>query len=147
MICRWPSRWQKILINKGYRSSWIHLHKCKSQALDIWYKDMTQAMQEHSYFPPVLIGHGLEAWRACQKYVSNKPVSGLVLIHRAGEDKVADDIPCFTFEPHFPLLVVAPLNKIPLFLQEQVDHVLTDSPGGHDLLLQHTLDWMNDVNM
>ncbi|ORZ21176.1 hypothetical protein BCR42DRAFT_406985 [Absidia repens] len=164
MDTSWPARWQKKLAEAGYRSSYIRLQREDStsgeiqSSLDIWYKDLVQAMREHSYFPPLLIGHGEEAWKTSQKYVSNNPVSGLVLIHPSKNDN--DDttaeaaMPSLEFEPHFPLLVVSPANKVPLFLQdEHVDHVdtsattATNGMDGDDMSLQHTLDWMDDVNM
>ncbi|CAO3587979.1 unnamed protein product [Absidia cylindrospora] len=164
MDTRWPARWQKKLAEAGYRSSHIRLQREDStpsetqSPLDIWYKDLVQAMREHSYFPPLLIGHGEEAWKTSQKYVSNNPVSGLVLIHpsRTDNDDTTTEaaIPSLEFEPHFPLLVVSPANKVPLFLQdEHVDHVDTsattvaNSMDDDDTSLEHTLDWMDDVNM
>lgn len=111
--------------------------------------DLVQAMQEHTYFPPLLIGHGDDAWKTCQKYVCNKPVSGLVLIHHDHANGPLSPLPSFEFEPHFPLCVMAPMGKVPPFLQdEQVDHVETSSSmDTTDTVLQHTLKWMDDANM
>ncbi|KAI8338932.1 hypothetical protein BC941DRAFT_451251 [Chlamydoabsidia padenii] len=158
----WPLRWQQKLGELGYRSSYIHLEQEQAGAsttspLDIWYKDLVQAMQEHSYFPPLLIGHGDEAWKTCQKYVCNKPVSGLVLIHQQEEEEEEEDdtndnkLPSMEFEPHFPLCLISPMNKVPVFLQDDnVDHLDTltiNKEDYHDSVLKHTLNWMDDANM
>ncbi|CAO3633443.1 unnamed protein product [Cunninghamella blakesleeana] len=96
-------------------------------------------MQQHSFFPPLLIGHGTEAMRVCQKYVCNKPVSGLVLVDDGKHMEKDDDeslLPSMEFEPYFPIYLICPTKKIPAFLKE-CDHI---DPSTHQL--QHMIDWM-----
>ena len=71
-------------------------------------------------FPPVMIGHGEAAWKLCQKYVANQPLSALVLVD--GPSSVdATTLPSFEFEPYFPMMVAT--NKVPSFLLEYKDDI------------------------
>ncbi|KAI9302350.1 hypothetical protein BJ944DRAFT_121717 [Cunninghamella echinulata] len=139
---KWPTDWQNTFMNIGHRSTWIHLNneseKSGTQKLNIWYQDLVQIMQEHSYFPPLLVANGQEAWKVCQKYVCNKPVSGLILVDKDnGDDENQEDLPSMEFEPYFPIYLICPSKKVPSFLQ-QCDHMNTSTHH-----LQHMIDWMD----
>ncbi|KAI8063260.1 hypothetical protein BC940DRAFT_111032 [Gongronella butleri] len=142
---RWPKAWQAKLGELGYQSTWVRLEEsddASGSRLDTWYQDLCRIMQQHSYFPPLVIGHGLEAWRVNQKYVCNKPVSGLVLVH-GQRDTLDKTLPSMEFEPYFPLLVVSPKEHVPDFLlDDDVDRI--DAAEGY---LEHTLAWMDENGM
>ncbi|ORX51677.1 hypothetical protein DM01DRAFT_1337184 [Hesseltinella vesiculosa] len=135
----WPEHWQRKLGHLGYRSTLVKLEE-NEKTMDVWYRDLCQVMKAHSYFPPLLVGYGLQAWRVNQKFVCNNPVSGLALVHGQGED---NGLRSMEFEPTFPVLVVSPTANVPAFLQdEQVDLVNTSVD-----YLSHTLSWMDENGM
>ena len=89
-------------------------------------------------FPPVMVGHGEAAWRLCQKYVANEPLSGLVLVD--GPSSInPQTLPSMEFEPYFPIMAVA---RAPSFLLEDVD--LIDAQGDDEQAMEQVLDWIQD---
>lgn len=110
--------------------------------LQLGYKDLTQVTSNLSFFPPLLISKGNTAWSIAQKYVSNKPVSGLILID--GEQDMAQ-LPHSQFEPHFPILHVNTnqSSQLPSFLEGWIDQV----KGTRKDEFKNVMDWMNDIGM
>ena len=95
-------------------------------------------------FPPVLIGHGEAAWRLCQKYVANEPLSGLVLIN--GPSSIdAETLPSFEFEPYFPILAV---SQAPSFLIEDEIDIINDNNNdtnsNQDEEMNQALEWVQE---
>ncbi|KAF9343269.1 hypothetical protein BGX34_006990, partial [Mortierella sp. NVP85] len=78
--------WQASLADQGYQSTSIEL-KMPSEPLatgDEYIRHFAKALKtsieiDHSFYPPILIAHGLHALVA-QKYVESNPVSALVLV-------------------------------------------------------------------
>ncbi|KAG0273373.1 hypothetical protein BGZ95_010806, partial [Linnemannia exigua] len=78
--------WQESLADQGYQSTSIEL-SMPHQPLDSgdayirhFVKTLKTAIEtDHSFYPPILIAHGLHALVA-QKYVESNPVSALVLV-------------------------------------------------------------------
>ncbi|KAF9128551.1 hypothetical protein BGW39_004968 [Mortierella sp. 14UC] len=78
--------WQESLADQGYQSTSIELNM-PHQPLDSgdayirhFVKTLKTAIEtDHSFYPPILIAHGLHALVA-QKYVESNPVSALVLV-------------------------------------------------------------------
>jgi hypothetical protein len=96
---------------------------------------LSHATSQLSFFPPLLVGKGETAWRVCQKYVSNKPVSGLVLV----QDKDTSTLPSNEFEPFFPILVMA--ENVPGFLEgDWVVHKKEQD-------VKNLLTWMDEEGM
>ncbi|KAI9319022.1 hypothetical protein BX666DRAFT_1922308 [Dichotomocladium elegans] len=91
-------------------------------------------------FPPVMIGHGEAAWRVCQKYVANQPLSALVLMD--GPSLVdASTLPSFEFEPYFPIMLMS--EKVPPFLLKYGDEVDVLSPAGNNE--EALLTWIDET--
>lgn len=92
-----------------------------------------------------MISFGQVAWRISQKFVSNKPVSGLVMVDARNDDNNSELLlkyPMSEFEPHFPLLMLSNL-KAPPFLDGWVDQLV---PNDTDTFAQ-VVDWMDQVGM
>ncbi|KAF9957317.1 hypothetical protein BGZ70_009545 [Mortierella alpina] len=78
--------WQTSLADQGYQSTSIEL-SMPSQKLDsgdAYIRHFVKVLKtsietDHSFYPPILIAHGLHALVA-QKYVESNPVSALVLV-------------------------------------------------------------------
>ncbi|KAK3835461.1 MAG: hypothetical protein J3R72DRAFT_477528 [Linnemannia gamsii] len=78
--------WQETLADQGYQSTSIEF-SMPHQPLDSgdayirhFVKTLKTAIEtDHSFYPPILIAHGLHALVA-QKYVESNPVSALVLV-------------------------------------------------------------------
>ena len=107
--------------------------------------DLKQATAELSFFPPLMISFGQVAWRISQKYVSNKPVSGLMMIDANADDvnsELLQKYPISEFEPHLPLLMLSN-SKVPTFLDGWIDHI---EPNDTDKFEQ-VIDWMDQVGM
>jgi hypothetical protein len=106
--------------------------------------DLKQATAELSFFPPLMISFGQVAWRISQKYVSNKPVSGLMMIDADAENnsELLHKYPISEFEPHFPLLMLSKSN-VPTFLDGWIDHI---EPNDTDKFEQ-VINWMDQVGM
>ena len=104
--------------------------------------DVNTKINEMGMFPPVLIGHGEAAWRLCQKYVANEPLSGLVLIN--GPSSIdAQTLPSFEFEPHFPILAVA---QAPSFLIEDEIDIINDNNNNNNQEeeMNQALEWIQE---
>ncbi|KAF9115462.1 hypothetical protein BGX27_007715 [Mortierella sp. AM989] len=78
--------WQATLADQGYQSTSIEftmpLNKLESG--DAYIRHFTNVLKtsietDHSFYPPILIAHGLHALVA-QKYVESNPVSAMVLV-------------------------------------------------------------------
>lgn len=108
---------------------------------------MKQATSELSFFPPLMISHGELAWRISEKFVSNKPVSGLVLVEdQKASNELLSRYPTSEFEPHFPLLMLS-TAKPPEFLDGWIDHVdMNQVDDGVDEFHQ-VINWMDQVGM
>lgn len=107
--------------------------------------ELKQATTELSFFPPLMISFGQVAWRISQKYVSNKPVSGLVMVDASNDDsnsELLQKYPMSEFEPHFPLLMVSNSNP-PTFLDGWVDHIAPNDTH----TFEQVVDWMDQVGM
>ncbi|KAG0182520.1 hypothetical protein DFQ29_003746 [Apophysomyces sp. BC1021] len=135
----WSATWQNRLSQLGYSSTSIHL---ENDTLDGHYKDLTQATKHLSFFPPLLIGYGDITWRVCQKYVSNQPVSALVLVEQQNAPRAPDSMPSHEFEPHFPIFMVSQ-QAPPPFLDGLIDH----EQGRDDEALDRVVGWMEDVGL
>ena len=106
--------------------------------------DVNTKIREMGMFPPVLIGHGEAAWRLCQKYVANEPLSGLVLIN--GPSSIdAETLPSFEFEPYFPILAV---SQAPSFLIEDEIDIINDNNNdtnsNQDEEMNQALEWVQE---
>lgn len=82
--------------------------------------ELHEQVQKMAMFPPVMIGHGEAAWKLCQKYVANQPLSALILVDGPSSIDAAT-LPSFEFEPYFPLMVAT--NNVPSFLLEYKDDI------------------------
>ncbi|KAF9207023.1 hypothetical protein BGZ49_001359 [Haplosporangium sp. Z 27] len=78
--------WQATLADQGYQSTSIELAMPPNEleSGDAYIRYFTNVLKtsietDHSFFPPILIAHGLHALVA-QKYVESNPVSALVLV-------------------------------------------------------------------
>lgn len=93
-----------------------------------------------------MISFGQVAWRISQKFVSNKPVSGLVMVEASHDDsspELLQKYPMSEFEPHFPLLMLSN-SKAPPFLEGWVDHIAPTSDAD---AFEQVVDWMDQVGM
>ncbi|KAI9498029.1 hypothetical protein BDB00DRAFT_800725 [Zychaea mexicana] len=138
-------RWQTLLSESGFDSATAQLGISNNKdprdgnaLLQSWYTDLDAKVRDLAMFPPVLIGHGEAAWRLCQKYVANQPLSGLILID--GPSAVdPKTLPSFEFEPYFPILAV---SRAPSFLIEsEVDIIKKD---GDDDEMDQVLEWIQE---
>lgn len=102
---------------------------------------MDKATSDLSFFPPLLVSHGEIAARISQKFVSNKPVSGLVMIT---DDSLSDssEFPHSEFEPRFPICMISNQSP-PEFLDGWIDHVELKKGQEFKDLTQ----WMDEVGM
>ncbi|KAK4511575.1 uncharacterized protein ATC70_012791 [Mucor velutinosus] len=141
-----PCLWQQKFSELGYSSVQAYIELPQDQEpLQTSYGELKQATTELSFFPPLMISFGQVAWRISQKYVSNKPVSGLVMVEASDDDSSSELLqkyPMSEFEPHFPLLMLSNSNPPP-FLDGWVDH---SAPHGTDTFGQ-VVDWMDQVGM
>ncbi|KAI8886994.1 hypothetical protein K501DRAFT_283574 [Backusella circina FSU 941] len=142
----WTNNCKKELCESGYTSFDAVMtlpnhdnNDDQQQLLQICYQELSQATSQLSFFPPLLIGKGETAWRVCQKYVANKPVSGLVLVH---QDKDTSSLPSNEFEPFFPILVMGGGDDVPGFLEEG-DWVVHKK----DKDIKTILTWMDEEGM
>lgn len=116
--------------------------------------ELSQATSDLSFFPPLFISHGEIASRISQKFVSNKPVSGLIMIQAAqAQAKQVEEeemelcnkeFPISEFEPRFPLFMISN-DSPPEFLDGWIDHVKLGQDGKSDF--EHVMQWMDDVGM
>lgn len=85
--------------------------KSKDQLLlQSCYAELNQATSDLSFFPPLIISYGEIATRISQKFVSNKPASGLVMMESDKEDLselCEKEFPISEFEPRFPLFMIS----------------------------------------
>lgn len=106
---------------------------------------MNQATSDLSFFPPLIISYGEIATRISQKFVSNKPASGLVMMESDKEDLselCEKEFPISEFEPRFPLFMIS--NKsAPEFLDGWIDQ--TDKKPGQEF--DDLMGWMDEVGM
>ncbi|CEP13289.1 hypothetical protein [Parasitella parasitica] len=110
--------------------------------------ELKQATAELSFFPPLMISFGQVAWRISQKFVANKPVSGLMMIDDDYQDnqtalQLLRKYPPSEFEPHFPLLMISDSNA-PAFLEGWIDHIV---PNDTTDKFEQAIDWMDQVGM
>ncbi|KAF9149752.1 hypothetical protein BG015_008428 [Linnemannia schmuckeri] len=78
--------WQESLADQGYQSTSIELSMPHQplESGDAYIRHFVKTLKtaietDHSFYPPILIAHGLHALVA-QKYVESNPVSALVLV-------------------------------------------------------------------
>ncbi|KAF8926799.1 hypothetical protein BGZ58_010903 [Dissophora ornata] len=78
--------WQTSLADQGYQSTSIELNMPhqRLESGDAYIRHFVKVLKtsietDHSFYPPILIAHGLHALVA-QKYVESNPVSALVLV-------------------------------------------------------------------
>lgn len=78
--------WQESLADQGYQSTSIELSMPQQplESGDAYIRHFVKTLKtaietDHSFYPPILIAHGLHALVA-QKYVESNPVSALVLV-------------------------------------------------------------------
>ncbi|KAI9281566.1 hypothetical protein BY458DRAFT_498971 [Sporodiniella umbellata] len=139
--------WQKQFSELGYYSVDALIHLPEKENIDILlqdcYEDLVNVSSQLSFFPPLMISQGPTAWCISQKYVSNKPVSGLVLVDLM--QKTGLKLPSYPFEPHFPILHLNTLatSTLPAFLEGAVDVVQAKQQQE----FKHVLDWMDDIGM
>ncbi|KAL0082762.1 hypothetical protein J3Q64DRAFT_1753035 [Phycomyces blakesleeanus] len=145
----WSAEWQNRLSQLGYMSTVAHLsitdkHLGPDERLNMYYKELSDCTKSLSFFPPLFIGHDYESWRVCQKYVSNKPVSGLVLLEPKHSTKT--DLPSSEFEPRFPIALVSslPNSTPPAFLEGWIDH---ETVNEDNEMFKRMITWMDDVGM
>ncbi|KAI9256480.1 hypothetical protein BDA99DRAFT_516522 [Phascolomyces articulosus] len=143
-------QWQSRLSELGFDSAIARLdvnnNEQGNELLQSWFKDVNTKIREMGMFPPVLIGHGEAAWRLCQKYVANEPLSGLVLI--SGPSSVdPQTLPSFEFEPRFPILAV---SEAPRFLIEdeidiiQEEEETTEKKNQQQEEMNQVLNWVQE---
>ncbi|GAA5817162.1 hypothetical protein MFLAVUS_010704 [Mucor flavus] len=113
--------------------------------LQTCYQELSKATSDLSFFPPLLVSHGEVAARISQKFVSNKPVSGLVMIDQPSEESVElcqSEFPVSEFEPRFPICMIS--NKqAPEFLDGWIDTV--ELERGNEF--KQLTEWMDDIGM
>ncbi|KAF9407348.1 hypothetical protein BGZ94_002744, partial [Podila epigama] len=87
--------WQASLADQGYQSTSIELSMPPKplESGDAYIRHFVKVLKtsietDHSFFPPILIAHGLHALVA-QKYVESNPVSALVLVSPFIPDVIA----------------------------------------------------------
>lgn len=105
--------------------------------------ELSKATSDLSFFPPLLVSHGEIAARISEKFVSNKPVSGLVMI--VTENSLSDttgEFPHSEFEPRFPICMISN-GAPPEFLDGWIDHV--DLKKGQEF--EDLTQWMDEVGM
>ncbi|KAG1442366.1 hypothetical protein G6F56_011091 [Rhizopus delemar] len=139
--------WQKEFSQLGYYSVDAMVHLPKHEGVDVLqycYEDLKQLTSDLSFFPPLLISHGQTAWRIAQKYVSNKPVSGLVLVDQQHKGESLN-LPSNEFEPRFPILHVNSHqdSKTPDFLEGWIDVIKTKQ----DQEFKELKNWMDQMGM
>ncbi|KAI8149399.1 hypothetical protein BJV82DRAFT_587948 [Fennellomyces sp. T-0311] len=135
-------QWQARLSESGFDSAIAHLDgndtMTGDKLLQSWYHGVRGKVREMGMFPPVMVGHGEAAWRLCQKYVANEPLSGLVLVD--GPSSVdPQTLPSFEFEPYFPIMAVA---EAPNFLLEDMD--LIEAQDNDEQAMEQVLEWIQD---
>ncbi|KAI9018517.1 hypothetical protein CLU79DRAFT_760670 [Phycomyces nitens] len=142
----WSREWQERLSEIGYMSTVAHLSKDSpkigpEEQLNTYYKELSDSTKSLSFFPPIIIGRGTDAWRVCQKYVSNKPVSGLILL----DTKESSSLPSSEFEPRFPIALISKEDtQPPGFLEGWIDHEIVN---GEEEVFGKMTGWMDDVGM
>ncbi|KAI8336475.1 hypothetical protein BD560DRAFT_451020 [Blakeslea trispora] len=147
----WATDWQTKLSQLGYSSVDAAIDvQPRDHSLSKYYQEavadleleLSQVTAELSFFPPLMISHGMLAWRISQKYVSNKPLSGLVMIEHQEQDTNIDlsAYPDSEFEPHFPLYMIS-RHPPPKFLEGWIDY---DQPANE---IDQVIAWMNDIGM
>ncbi|KAL4212994.1 hypothetical protein CU097_014133 [Rhizopus azygosporus] len=144
----WSMIWKTRFSHLGYHSVDVAMDIPKEEKeplriLKTCYDELHQATSKLSFFPPLLISRGESAWKIAQKYVSNKPVSGLVLLP-GKEDEMR--LPSSQFEPQFPILFVG-MNQAtgpPEFLDGWIDQVKLDDINNE---FQEVMNWMDDIGM
>ncbi|ORZ03272.1 hypothetical protein BCR43DRAFT_483045 [Syncephalastrum racemosum] len=139
------SLWQKRFAQLGYQST-LALYEQRPGALltdatlNQWYDDLTAAVGEQHFFPPMLLAHDGPAWRLAQKYVSNKPVSAFVL---TGADRPDLQVKSYEFEPQFNILLAT--RTPPAFLEDVVDQVVPHED--EEKRIDQVCEWMDEVGI
>ncbi|OBZ89045.1 hypothetical protein A0J61_02917 [Choanephora cucurbitarum] len=139
----WARCWQSRMSQLGYSSVDAAIDvESTDHSLSKYYEELSQVTAELSFFPPLMISHGMLAWRISQKYVSNKPLSGLVMIGNEEQDATVDlsVYPDDTFEPHFPIYMIS-RQAPPEFLEGWIDYDLPKNES------DQVIAWMNDIGM
>lgn len=134
------TQWQTRLSDLGYDSAVAQFSEPDGQGdsvLKTWYQELHEQVQKMAMFPPVMIGHGEVAWKLCQKYVANQPLSALILVDGPSSMDAAT-LPSFEFEPYFPMMVAT--NNVPSFLLEYKDDI--DVYSSKDSNVDHVVSWM-----
>lgn len=88
----------------------------------------------------MLLAHNGPAWRLAQKYVSNKPVTALVL---TGADQPDLQVKSYEFEPQFDIL--AATHTPPAFLEGMVDQVVPHKD--EEKCIDQVCEWMDEVGI
>ncbi|KAI9356631.1 hypothetical protein BD770DRAFT_389757 [Pilaira anomala] len=124
--------------------------KEKELLLSTCYQELSKATSDLSFFPPLLISHGEIASRISQKFVSNKPASGLIMIEDStttttttNDGKLNEqEFPISEFEPRFPILMISN-HSAPKFLDGWIDQV--ELKQGNEF--KDILQWMDELGM
>ncbi|KAI9483376.1 MAG: hypothetical protein EXX96DRAFT_557985 [Benjaminiella poitrasii] len=157
-IFDWSNKLQSQFSKEGYFSVSINMtlpDKEDKEPLKTCYQELKQATSELSFFPPLMISSGEIAWRISQKYVSNRPVSGLIMVEEHQKQQpppinqeILDKFyPTSEFEPHFPLLMISSSSSsVPHFLNGWIDHINLESTSSHHLF-KTIIQWMDDIGM
>ncbi|KAI8058650.1 uncharacterized protein B0P05DRAFT_278445 [Gilbertella persicaria] len=131
------------LSDLGYASvdAAIHIKPEQQDPLSTYYRELSQVTNDLSFFPPLMISRGPIAWRISQKYVSNKPVSGLVMVDSDQDEScLLPAYPTSPFEPHFPICMVSRQSP-PDFLEGWIDHYACEDE------ITQVLVWMDEMGM
>lgn len=89
-----------------------------------------------------MVAHGLAAWRVCQKYVANQPVTGLVLAAGPSNASIAAAMPKTDFEPYFPLAVVA--KEAVEESSEDIEHLTVEDDENHEEIMNKAVSWIEE---
>lgn len=111
--------------------------------------ELKQATSELSFFPPLMVSYGEIAWRISEKFVSNNPVSGLILVENEKVDvpsMLLSHYPTSEFEPHFPMLMIS-TSQPPEFLDGWIDHVDMNQVDDEVDEFHQVMNWMDQVGM
>ncbi|KAI7908164.1 ceramidase-domain-containing protein [Cokeromyces recurvatus] len=144
--------WQTQFSKEGYSTISILMSlpddSKDKEPLKTCYEELKQATSELSFFPPLMISSGEIACRISQKFVSNKPVSGLIMlkheksIHSYLLNKL---YPTSEFEPYFPILIISSSSScLPNFLNNDcVDHIKLNEEDKN--AFNHVIQWMDNI--
>ncbi|KAG0048951.1 hypothetical protein BGZ83_006184, partial [Gryganskiella cystojenkinii] len=136
--------WQTTLADQGYQSTSIEfsMPKEKFETGDGYIRHFVKILKksietDHSFYPPILIAHGLHALVA-QRYVESNPVSALVLV----SPFIPEVIPG-RFQKLSHKLLVAPKDTVNATTAEAA---MTEEPTITDEKQEKTLDAGKDTN-